>query len=454
MQPARYDVVIIGGGVSGLAAALILSAHGHSIAVVEQSGKLGGRCYSYRDGETGDVVDNGQHVLLGAYHQTLRYLELAGTRHALRAEPALTLPLYHPVRGLEPFRASSLPSPLHMTAGILRFRLLSLAERKQLLSAGLQLRIFNKRLEERLAPLTIDQWLDSSGQSANARQCLWHPIAVSVMNEDPACASALLFTRSLRKAFFGKPSDSAILIPTIGQTELYVTPVEQLLRGKGVEFILQDGVRALGSDDGRATGVVLRSGRELRARAVLSTIPYFALEKIVPPPFDAREPFSSLKQFTSSPIISIHLWSEEPVDAPDFAGLIGRRVQWIFNRRRLLGELQKEGGNVSCIISAAHAYSDWTNEQLVSMAAEDLRSILPEGKSLIVKSSVVIREQRATFSPRPEYERLRPGCETPIRGFYLAGDWTATGLPATIEGAIQSGFAAARRMVSNLGEDA
>ncbi len=445
MQSA-YDVVIIGGGVSGLAAATILSAGGHSIALIEQTGKLGGRCYSYRDEKTGDVVDNGQHVLLGAYHQTLRYLELAGTRHALRPEPSLTLPLFHPDRGLEPFRAAGLPSPLHMTAAILRFGLLSLMERKKLLAAGLELRKWDARLEERLAPLTIDEWLDEADQSENARRCLWSPIAVSVMNEEPSRASALLFARSLRSAFFGRTADSAILIPTIGQTELYVAPVEEKLRERGVDCIMLDGVRSIRCNGERASGVVLRSGREVSATAVLSTVPYVALEKIIPPPFDGIEPFCSLKRFASSPIASIHLWFEEPVDLPDFAGLIGRHVQWVFNRRNLFGERGKGGGYVSCVISAAYAYNDWTNDRLVDLAIEELSGVLGGGRRPTLRSSVVIREQRATFSARPECERLRPVCESPLRDLYLAGDWTATGLPATIEGAVWSGFHAADRI--------
>ena len=437
------DVAVIGGGLSGLAAAVDSARRGLSVALCEQAPRLGGRCYSYVDKTTGDIVDNGQHVLLGAYKSTLKYLELTGTRFLLKEEPSLRLPLHHPRKGFAAFEVSALPKPFHLTAGMLKFKLLTLGDRRRLLNVGLQLHRWGSAVEKKLSSLTVSEWLEGSNQSPEARKCLWYPIAISVMNELPQRASALLFARSLRSAFLGSKSDSAVLLPIVGQTELYVQGAERYLARKGARVLKNTEVTAVGVESQDRLTLDLKSGGRIRARSVISAVPHFALQKMLPRGTRKTEPFASLPQFTDSPIVSVHLWFDREFMDADYVGLIGGGLQWVFNRRRIMNQTDRQGSFLSAVVSAAHLRIRWPREKLVFAAVEELRHTFSDfGKSRLLHS-VVIKERRATFSATNAAEALRPSSRSPLRNFYLAGDWTDTGLPATIEGAIRSGFAAA-----------
>jgi hydroxysqualene dehydroxylase len=421
-----------------------LASRGARVVLCEQAPRLGGRCYSFVDPRTGDVVDNGQHILLGAYHSLLGYLDTIGSRGFLRAHP-MNLPLHHPHDGFASFGVPPVPRPFHLPAGMLKFRLLSLADRRRLLSVGLALSRWNRSVEQRLSAMTVEQWLTQLGQSGRSLECLWNPIAISVMNESPEKASALLFARSLRAAFLGRKSDSTILLPTVGQTELYVSGAVRYLLERKARLLENTEVASLELRKSAVSNVVLKSGLRLTADYVISAIPYHSLERIIPENFHHEKPFVGLSRIESSPIVSLHLWFEREFMNVDFLGLIGRRIQWVFNRRRITGGHEKKSAYVSAVISGAHRFVNLPRRTLLSIALEDLREVYPGIGKLL--SSVVIKEKRATFSPTCEVEQWRPPAQTTLRNLFLAGDWTDTGLPATIEGAVLSGLRAAELIV-------
>jgi hydroxysqualene dehydroxylase len=442
--PRKVDVAIIGGGLSGLAAAVELALSGVDVALFERSPKLGGRCYSYVDVKTGDVVDNGQHVLLGAYHNALRYLKLVGTREFLHEESGLVLPFHHPRKGRGLFESSSLPKPFHLTTGMLKFKLLSFRERQKLLKVGLELNRLNDALEKRLSSLTIEQWLTSLNQSDEAKRSLWYPIAISAMNELPHRASALLFALSLRAAFLGKKSDSGFLIPTIGQTDLYVAGAEKIFHKEKTKVFLNTEIQSLAIAGSRAVGLRLKGNKTVSANYVISAVPYYSLYNLLPQKLCKEKPFVDLHKFESSPIVSIHLWFDKDFMDVPYIGLIDRKVQWVFNRRKIMQKERQPTGYISTVISGAHDVVDLSKDDLVKIALCELNEVFPDSRHARLVHSIVIKEKRATFSPTNEVESLRPSVETSILNFFLAGDWTNTGLPPTIEGAVLSGFHAAR----------
>ena len=447
---ASVDVLICGGGLSGLAAALRCTEAGLDTALAEQTGSLGGRCSSYIDAATGDVVDNGQHVLLGAYRATMKYLGMVGSCGHLRSRSALHLPLIDPHLGYVPFTISALPRPFHLTAGMLKFRLLPWNERRRLLNVGLHLYRWNKALEAELSCLTVEEWLIAAGQSELARRSLWYPIAVSVMNEEPDRASALLFARSLRTAFLGGRADSAILLPDVGQTELYVAPAERILAERKCRVWKGEEVVSVEPAPRGGYRVRMKGGRLITASSVIMTVPPYSLGKVLPGPLRSVMPFASLNRIGSSPIVSVHLWFDEEIMEMDFAGCIGRSVQWVFNRRRITAHRGGPPGYLSCVISGARRFIGEPKEKLIAMAVDDIGEFFCRGRKPRTVHAIVIKEKRATFSPTNDVERLRPGTITPLRNYFLAGDWTATGLPATIEGAVASGFAAAEAAIRGI----
>ena len=442
-QSPAFDVVVAGGGLSGLAAAVELSGRGARVGLFDQSPRLGGRCFSFTDPRSGDVVDNGQHILLGAYRNVLRYLGVIGTAHMLAKHPGMRLPFFHPEKGFAEFRMPAIPRPFHLPAAALKFRLLTLGARRKMLRVGYALSNWDAGTEARLATLSIAQWLDELGQSEQARSCFWHPIAVSAMNASPEEACALPFARSLRAVLLGRKSDGAVLIPSAGQSELYVGRAVEFLERHGADVRVNCRVETIELSAGKVAGVRLRGGRSVRTSSVIAAVPHHALASLLPEHHRSAEPFSGLKRIGSSPIVSINLWFDREFMEPDYLGLIDMHLQWVFNRRKITASGPKSGGYLSAVISGADDVVDSPREKLVAMALRDLHVVFPACRKARLTSAFVVKEKRATFRPTCDAERLRPPARTPIENFFLAGDWTATGLPGTIEGAVQSGYTAA-----------
>lgn len=432
-----YDVAVVGGGLSGLAASVQLALAGARVVLIEQANKLGGRAYSYIDRKTGDVVDNGQHVLVGAYRCTLQYLKTIGTRELLTLPEDFHLHFHHPEKGFTTLTFDSIPAGAALA--FLRYTSLSVNDRLKLLYAGWQVRESNDQHEQTLRRLTVSQWLGTLRQSVEVRRSFWYPLAISIMNELPDKASAYLFVRSLRHTFFSDNANAKILLPRVGQTELYVGGAMKIFAQRKTKVLLNTEARSLSFNKGNVTGLVLKNRRRIRAATVVAAVPYYTLPRLLP---DAILGQLRLRpeRFTSSPIISVHLWFDRPIMDRDFIGLIDRRVQWVFNRRNIMRERDKPENYVSAIISGGYEYVDLSKEELVKMAVHDLATAYPSARRARLTHSVVIKEKRATFSPTNEIEPYRPPQRTSVENLFLAGDWTDTGLPPTIEGAIMSGF--------------
>jgi hydroxysqualene dehydroxylase len=432
--PGRHPVIVVGGGLSGLAAAVDLSEAGFPVTLLEQRPALGGRARSYTDSTTGDEVDNGQHLLIAGYQHTFGFLKRIGSGNMVDVQKNAVLPFHHPERGFVELKLPALPSPAHLGWGILRTPLLSMKDRGNLLIAGLAL--MRAKAEEEI-DLTISQWLDKHRQSAEVRRCFWDPLTMAIMNENADRASAQLFLDALRQAFLGHSRNAALAFPRVGLSSLFAQPARAFIERQGGTVQCQADVRRISLTHGRAAEVLLKNGKALPCSALILAVPASHAIQLVPP---GTVPYlEQIAQAAHSPIIGIHLWMNHQFMRQEVVGLIGRRIQWVFRRDR----------HLSLVISAAREFVGMTDEELTRVAIEDLRSVFgdmvePPGHV------VVIREKRATFSATPKNVQNRPGAATSVPNLFLAGDWTTTGLPATIEGAILSGQRAARLAADSL----
>ncbi len=437
-------MLIIGGGFAGLAAGVALAKGGRRVRLVEQKPYLGGRARSFVDPTTGSVVDNGQHILMGCYRATLRFLGEIGTLDRVRFQPQLT------VRFLErPGRETRLvcpylPSPWHLLVGVLRSASFSWREKLEVVRLGRALESGRAKMNG-FERLSVEEWLSRLGQSERLRRNFWDLLSIAAMNEDPRRASAVLFERVLRLALFTSPEDSRIGVAACGLSECYVQAAADYIGRRNGRVETSRSVAGLLLSDGVCQGVRLADGSEVRASAVLSAAPWFELARLLPPDALRSEPFfGKCLVLQPAPIISINLWFDRPLTEADFVGLRGTTIQWLFNKSKILGTNENY---VSLVLSGAHAHIERTKEELLEMALGELRELLPEARAAKLRHSLVVKERFATFSPRWDVEPLRPPARTPLAGFYLAGDWTATGLPATIEGAVQSGYTAAEEIL-------
>jgi len=451
----KHDVIIIGGGLSGLSAAVDLASRGTSVLVLEARMHLGGRSRSFRDETTGDVVDNGQHLMMGCYKETRRLLQTIGADHLARLQPNLHIDFLHPVKGFSSLSCPPVPAPLHVLAGLLGLKSLSFMDRLKLVRVGLELLRNPARVESKLGALTVDQWLKSLGQPVENRKYLWDVIAIGSLNDDPKVVAALLFYRVLRAAFLGRRQNSSMLLPTVGLSELFVEPSVRYLGSHNSEAKTGCGVEELLCEGSRVVAARCADGVTRGAKAFVVAVPHYAFADLLLASEGLHaEKFQTIEAFESSPIVTINLWLDRRVIEQEFVALLDSRVQWIFNRTRMLNLPSRSGQYLSLVISGAGPYVEMEKEEMIDLAMADLRAAVPEARSAKVVHSLVIKEKRATFSPKPGIEKLRPTTETEFENLFLAGDWTATGFPATIEGAVISGKKAAtmtERYLENTG---
>jgi uncharacterized protein with NAD-binding domain and iron-sulfur cluster len=233
------------------------------------------------------------------------------------------------------------------------------------------------------------------------------------------------------------------VLPGVGLSDLYTGDAARFIAARGGRVETHAPVAGLDTSAGRVSGVMLRDGRRYAADACIAALPPRALAPLIPEPLRRAAPLRNLDEFGTSPIVSVHLWLDHPVLDQQFLGLLGTSTQWVFNRSQLLG-IQNGGGQcLSAVISAGHDVVQWDNARIVATVLGDLRAVVPRARAATLLRSVVVKEKHATISTTPAAERLRPSPATPLDNLFLAGDWTATGLPPTIESAVLSGERAA-----------
>lgn len=443
-------VVVVGGGFAGFAAALALQERRHDVVLLERRGVLGGRATSSRDAVTGEDVDNGTHLMLGAYAATLDLMRRAGASDLVALQPNLKLE-WRDEKGVTTLDCPPLGAPLHLLVGLLGLRV-PLAVKLQAVRLGLAV-----RFGRRPAGLTLAEYFRRCGQGPSARRLLWDQLALAVLNEPAERAAAVLFHRVFEEAFLRDNRASRLAFLRRGWGVLFERLARYLegrggtvRRGARVEAILVEGARAMGVRYARRaeTREEVAEGRPPEARveaadAVVSAVPAHALRGLLPGEWRTREPFAALERFSSSPIVSVEIWLDRVVVDRPMLGLRDSEVEWVFDKGRLHG---REGApqHLAFVASAAYRSAPKPNAELVAAATGALGRHFPAMAAANVQRALVLREPLATFASSPELEALRPEPDTPIPGLFLAGDWTNTGLPATIEGAVRSGQRAAQ----------
>ena len=441
------DAVVIGGGVAGFSAATALAAAGARVLLLEARPGLGGRATAFTDPETGERVDNGQHILMGCYTDTLALLDRVGALNRVRWQAGLALTMVDQ-RGHESvLKLPPLPSPLHLLGGVLAWDALNWRERLSILQVGATLGSGSALVPEGrnfssarggVSSETVREWLTRLGQAPRLCELFWEPLALAALNQSIDQAAASYFVGILERMFGPDPSSAALVMPVVPLDELYAEPARTWLEERGHEVRVNAPAKVVLEGE-RVTGVLVR-GEHIPAPVVISTVPWHALGGVfAPPPPALAATIANAAALASLPIVTVNLWFDRPVMPEPLIGLPGRAFQWVFDRRAIVGGA---GSHLSLISSGAEAIVAMTNEALVALALADVRAALPAARGAVLRKGLAVREKRSTFSLAPDAPP-RPQTETAIAGFVLAGDWIDTGLPATIESAAVSGHRAA-----------
>jgi len=435
-------VAIVGGGLAGLSAAVDLTGRGARVMVLEARPGLGGRATAFVDPETGEAVDNGQHVLIGCYEETFRFLETIGTAGLVELDESLEIEFVDPSGARSRLRSARLRPPWHLVGGLLRWSALSWRDRLAALRVG---RALTRKsgdgaaVDRAVREETVDQWLRRHGQTDRIREMLWEPLAVAALNQPAATAAAAPFLTVLSRMFAGSRRSAAIGVPRVPLDALYAAPAADWITTRG-GVVRTNAPAQIVCDGDRVSHVEVR-GERIEPAAVICAVPWHALARTVSPAPAALEAIlRHAGAMESSPIVTVNLWLDRAVTPLPFVGLPGRTLQWVFDKRQAFGD---GASHLSLVSSGAAAIVGASNAALVELALREVRDALPQARDAVVRRANVVREKRATFSLAPG-QPPRPGVRTPVRGLFLAGDWIDTGLPATIESAVVSGHRAAR----------
>ncbi|MBI3935252.1 MAG: FAD-dependent oxidoreductase [Acidobacteria bacterium] len=441
MAPAR--VAILGGGLAGMAAALRLAETGYAVELIEKRTVLGGRASSFiPPGETAPI-DNCQHVLLGCCTNLIDFFRRTSTANQFRYYSRF---LFQSNGAIASLSASALPAPFHFLPSLAGFRALRWQDRWAIARAMLAI----LRTPQPVSDEPLVAWLDRQGQSAAVKENFWRVILVSALNEDLERLSTRAAFQVFRDGFLRNRRGYRMGVPKIPLGELY----SSRLLGEKCALALGIPVAEIETGCGRVQCVRMQNGELKTADYYISALPSDALGSLLSGEQRRQWPGSTgWVALEWSPITGIHLWFDRRVMELEHLTVCGRTIQWIFNKSALSGNSDANEGTqyIQLVVSASRQLVMMKRGEILELALHELGKILPRTKQATVRKAVVVKETKATFSFSPGTDDLRPGAETPFANLYLAGDWTQTGWPPTMEGAVRSGYRAAERVTEAAG---
>ena len=443
---SSQDVIVIGGGLAGLAASVALADAGLRVRLIEKAPRLGGRATTFLLPD-GEAIDNCQHVTLRCCTNLEDFYRRIGASGRIRYYDRL---IFSGARGERTeLRPSRLPAPLHLAPGFATARFLNWRDKLGIARALFSIiRCAGKPVFA--SPLSMLGWLKQQRQTQQAIDRFWGIVLISALNEDLDRMDANYGIAVFWKAFLSNSGGFAVGIPAVPLTELYTVNNER------IDVRTRCGVAELLIEEGRAVGVRMDDGSDVRADYCIAATTFDRLSRMLPSGLRTRKEFAELSRFEASPITSVHLWFDRPVMPELFLTALDRTIQWVFNKTKLSAAVDsaESGEYLQIVISASHALSGKSQKEIIDLCRRELAELLPETSRVEPTRSIVIRENAATFSPLPGCDQWRPDQRTSIPNLFIAGDWTQTGWPATMESAVRSGYLAAEGVLQQAGRKA
>lgn len=467
----RPKVIVIGGGLAGLAAASVLAPRGFEVTLLESRPRLGGRASSIVDRETGLTIDNCQHVTMGCCTSFRHFCETTGCADQLETQK--TLHFVEPPAGVRaprivPFRGIPLPAPAHLSLALLRMPWFSLSEKRSI-ARGLRSLSRDRSCETLDSRESFAEWLARHGQPEVVQTRFWHTVLVSALSETLDRVSVRHARKVFVDGFLSNRRGWEVSIPTVSLGKIYDERIARSLRDFGVQLRTSTGVKEIQLEGHAAKSAELRDGTTLKGDDFVLAVPHWLCSSLLPGEVFssvalARSPHSegdgrgegagssslseALNQIETAAIASAHFWFDRPLTWLPHATFLDRTSQWFFNRG------QDTEGRHYCqvVISAAGELASRSESMILNEVEAELKEVWPEASQAKRLHGRVITEHRAVFAPLPGVDGLRPPQQSPIENLQLAGDWTQTSWPSTMEGAVRSGYLAARNILARHGQ--
>lgn len=440
-------IAIIGAGIAGIASAMQLAEYGEKVLIVESRPHIGGRFYSFIDPISGEWIDNGQHVMVGAYDNFLQLISTLGTKEYLYIPKALHIPFYSSDGKKDVLDTSSFSGKAGLVSGLLRMQYISIKSKIEILSFFSKLQ-FNLIKSE---SLTAFELLQREKQGADAIYWFWEPLILATMNLSLHRASANLFIKVLKKSFYASKGKSSLIFSTVPFAEL-LSPFKNWIENKRGTLQLNTSVKKIIIDKQKAKSIILSNGDKVDVKAIISAVQPYQLMKMVDRQDIGIEFATLLNDFEYSSIISIYFWLDRNFLSEDFVALLGTIPQWIFNLSNIYSKKGISKGienKIAITISQAETIWSINNQKLSELCWNDITLVLTQAKSTKVLRSKIIRERFATIKANPKAEIIRRRLkDLAVENLILAGDWTNQELPSTLESAAISGKYSAESALS------
>jgi zeta-carotene desaturase len=418
---------------------------GWDVTLFERKPFLGGRASSYEHPGTGEVVDNCQHVLLGCCTNLRDFYRRLGVEDKIR--------WYERITFIEPggrsgcIEPSRLPAPLHTSISFLQFKLLGLKDKAAIARAllGLVAGVPEDSREN------FEAWLRRKGQTQTAIDHFWAPVLISSLNEELDKTSVKYACMVFRDAFLKSAEAGRMGVPTVPLSELYGV-AERYITSRGGRVLLRSTVEQVSSG---LSGVTVRSGEgEFRFDYGISAIPFHHLGRILPESAASNELQRKVSHLRTVPITGIHLWFDREITPLEHASLLDRNIQWMFQKSKILKSKSAAGAGsyMELVVSSSKNLMEMGRAEIIALALKELAEFFPAAREARLVKATVIKEVHATFAPAPLSEEFRLFPRSAWPRLFLSGDWTATGWPSTMEGAVRSGYLTAEAVCREAGD--
>jgi len=444
---SKPTVIVMGGGVAGIATAIFLREFGFQVTLVEGRKFLGGRAFSFVRKGSSVPIDNGQHIILGCCEYFLNFIQKIDSLCHWNFQSRLNIPIRNKNGKRWYLKTSFLPYPLHFFSSLLKYRMISFWDKINITRAIL-ISKFTDVTNMNNLDMSFYDWLKNHHQSERAIKNFWEFLIKPVVNDNLHNVDASVGLMFVNVGLLGSKDSAKIACSTKGLTESIGKPSEDYLKRLGCDIHFGSFVKYLDLSDGQISSVHLNSGEILQSSLVVSALPFDSLMNVLSRSnIPLHNLFHLMQKFTYSPIMNVYLWYDRPIMNEQFCMVLDSPLEWVFNRSSILnvnaecGNHDNDSNKGYCIcisVSAAREYMDWTKQDIIEFFSDEIDLVFYGANEAKILDALVVKQPSATICCLPGINRKRPSNGTPIKNFFIAGDWSDTGWPSTMEGAVRS----------------
>lgn len=440
------EIVVLGGGLSGLSAMCNLLDKGYKVTLIEKRPFLGGRAFSYIDKEAGLEVDNGQHIFMGCCTYLIEFLQKVNAYKKVFIQDRLNIKVVRNSRESSIFSTSWL-GPLHLLPSLITYRHLSFKDKLLIVYALLKIKNLNREaVKHTLDKESFYNWLKRHKQTDRSIQALWNLVVLPTLNDDIRNVSAYMGIMVFQQALLKGPKEAVLGFSKVGLTSLLADSTQEYVKWKSAEIIMGKAVTSIDISSNRVNGIRLSDGTHIKGKIFISALPFDKFKEIVPISLNNHDINYVGKGLTCSPILGIHIWYDREVMQNDLVAFLDSEVQWVFNKSSIQRIQGLSGQYISVSISGAWKYANMPKQQIQEIFTRELKQLFPKARQAVVKRFIIIKQLEATFRSIPGAYSARPKANISMLNLFMAGDWTDTDWPSTMESAVRSGAIVAKEV--------